>query len=215
MAAGLTRQMFTALNYLHRRAGVLHRDVKPENFGFAQPLPAGDFAELPTLRLFDFGLSWALPKVVDDESAHEVFLAPLGGTPMYMAPESWERRCGPASDVWDPSSVGLIAYMMLSLDMPYGIAASSCCGDFMEAMREHPLKFPTDRWIDISAEAQMVVAAALERDPRRRLSAAEALASTWLSIPTFRAPAMASRAASEPQLGRESTAWCPPAWMSM
>lgn len=46
-------------------AGVLHRDVKPENFGFATPLLDDVSEPLPALKLFDFGMGWVLPKAPD------------------------------------------------------------------------------------------------------------------------------------------------------
>eukprot|EP00443_Scrippsiella_acuminata_P023207 CAMPEP_0115189474 /NCGR_PEP_ID=MMETSP0270-20121206/11534_1 /TAXON_ID=71861 /ORGANISM="Scrippsiella trochoidea, Strain CCMP3099" /LENGTH=408 /DNA_ID=CAMNT_0002602667 /DNA_START=56 /DNA_END=1282 /DNA_ORIENTATION=+ len=226
-AAGCARQIFTALNYIHRRAGILHRDVKPENFGFERPLCAsaddGGAMELPALRLFDFGLAWALPKVVDDSSAHDIFAAPFAGTPLYLAPEGWQGHCGPGTDVW---GAGLIVYLMLSLDMPFCLLKS--CGKFERALDKNSLEFPSDRWDGTSADARALVSASLERDPRWRCSAAEALANGWLSSTRARAqvavhigaPAITWQAATEPILERSgdngtSNAWCLPAGTSV
>eukprot|EP00913_Durusdinium_trenchii_P024778 g23258.t1 len=38
LASELAKQMLKAVHFLHRSAGALHRDVKPQNFGFARPV---------------------------------------------------------------------------------------------------------------------------------------------------------------------------------
>ena len=55
-AAHIARQILTGTHYLHRSVGILHRDIKLENFGFTQPHVAG--GPLPTLKLFDLGFTW-------------------------------------------------------------------------------------------------------------------------------------------------------------
>lgn len=77
LAVELMDQAADALRASHR-AGVIHRDVKPENFHLTRgPLGA------PTLKLLDFGL-------VRIEHGHRPKLTHAGtyvGTPEYMAPE--------------------------------------------------------------------------------------------------------------------------------
>lgn len=177
-AAHLTRQIFTAIHYLHRKAGMLHRDIKPQNFGFAQPLQAQLPGDLPPLKLFDFGLHWALPEVVTEESCRNVVRVEPAGTPQYLAPEGWRGSCWPGLDIW---GAGVIVYIMLSLDLPFGIG--SCPRRGRTAVTRNELAFPEGQWSDVSPAAQELVASILEKAVDRRASTVEVLGSEWLSRP--------------------------------
>lgn len=69
----LARQMLAALSHLHDNVGVMHRDLKPDNFVFAD-------AHKQVLKLCDFGFATAAPT----SSAYV-------GTELYMAPEIRRR----------------------------------------------------------------------------------------------------------------------------
>jgi serine/threonine protein kinase/Flp pilus assembly protein TadD len=89
-------QVAEALEYAHRQ-GTLHRDIKPSNL-----LLDGR----GTVWLADFGLA----KLADsDDLTHT---GDVVGTVRYMAPERFDGRCGPESDVY---SLGLTLYEMLAL----------------------------------------------------------------------------------------------------
>ena len=84
-----------AVDYLHSGAHtgfpVIHRDIKPPNI-----LISG-----PVVRLVDFGLV----RLVGDSSLT------LGGTPPYMAPETWQRDFSPASDRY---ALGATGYFVIT-----------------------------------------------------------------------------------------------------
>jgi serine/threonine protein kinase/Flp pilus assembly protein TadD len=89
-------QVAEALEYAHRQ-GTLHRDIKPSN-----------------LLLDGRGIVWVadfgLAKVADsDDLTHT---GDVVGTIRYMAPERFDGRCGPESDVY---SLGLTLYELLAL----------------------------------------------------------------------------------------------------
>ena len=97
-AAALMCTLLPALERLHA-GGILHRDVKPSNIGFA-----GDGAP----KLLDFGLARALE---DDGAADAVRAdgrpaspgqsAAAGGTPLYLSPEAARGEPPDVSaDVW-------------------------------------------------------------------------------------------------------------------
>lgn len=86
------------------RAGILHRDVKPENLMFSAA---------QTLKITDFGIAKMLggPKTMAT-SAGDVL-----GTPAYMAPEQAQGlELGPATDVY---AVGVLLYELLSGRLPF------------------------------------------------------------------------------------------------
>lgn len=93
--------MCLAVKYMHG-SGVSHRDLKCENFIFAEDNPDSD------IKLIDFGVS----REGDLKRMRTVV-----GTPDYMAPEIitgpvYSEKC----DIW---SLGVILYMMLSLTKPF------------------------------------------------------------------------------------------------
>ncbi|CAK9016978.1 Tentative ammonium transporter [Durusdinium trenchii] len=103
--AGGIRPMLKAVHFLHRSAGALHRDVKPQNFGFARPvvqelglggrflgglgrenksergvvLILGLTDQPPTLQLFDMGMVHVLPEPVVEASVPGSVSAELSG----------------------------------------------------------------------------------------------------------------------------------------
>ncbi len=112
----LVIQLFGALDAAHV-AGVVHRDVKPENI-----LVSWDGEQT---KLMDFGIA-TLPGV-DEVEGEKVFKTMLSGedavqlvpgTPRYMSPEqaSYQDAVGPPSDVY---SLGIVLYEMLSGRVPF------------------------------------------------------------------------------------------------
>jgi serine/threonine protein kinase/ligand-binding sensor domain-containing protein len=91
-------------------AGIIHRDVKPDNIFLHQ----SDKGE--QVKLIDFGIAkWKEPT----EGVNIKVLTVTGGiigTPAYMAPERFEGKCYPKSDVF---SLGIILYEMLGGKVPF------------------------------------------------------------------------------------------------
>ena len=85
--------------------GVLHRDLKPENV----ILPSDG-----RLRVLDFGLARIRPRAWAAERAAKA--TSVAGTPAYMAPEQFEGRAVPASDVW---ALGIMLWEMFTGEHPY------------------------------------------------------------------------------------------------
>jgi len=197
-SAQLTKQIFTAIHYLHRQVGMLHRDIKPDNFAFVQPLRSE--TELPPLKLFDFGISWAIENVVTEETARTLIEVKLAGTAQYCAPEGWRGKCGPSLDVW---GAGIIVYCMLSLEMPYGI--SGCRKRGKLAVQNNPLEFDVDRWANVSPLAQELVASMLDKDVERRATTTEVLQSNWLANPGDGLPLQ--RDATMPTPAKSGSRW--------
>jgi serine/threonine-protein kinase len=97
--ARIADEVLAALAVAHR-AGVVHRDLKPQNIFLAR-----DDAGEERVKLLDFGIS-----KLRDARAFTTTDARVIGTPMYMPPEQAEGRnddIGPATDVW---AMGAILY---------------------------------------------------------------------------------------------------------
>jgi serine/threonine protein kinase/Flp pilus assembly protein TadD len=147
-------QVAEALEYAHRQ-GTLHRDIKPSNL-----LLDGQ----GTTWVADFGLA----KVADsDDLTHT---GDVVGTVRYMAPERFDGRCGPESDVY---SLGLTLYELLALRPA-----------FEESDRRRLIRLVTHsepprlRKLEPSVprDLETIIHKAIDRDPSHRYRAAGALA---------------------------------------
>jgi tRNA A-37 threonylcarbamoyl transferase component Bud32 len=97
----VVQQLADALDHAHA-AGVLHRDVKPENVLVGQD---------GIVKLFDFGLA----RVSHEDPSSEGSL--LIGTPFYMAPE---QLLGQSVDARaDQYALGISLYRMLAGELPF------------------------------------------------------------------------------------------------
>ena len=98
-------QILDALEAVHA-AGVVHRDLKPDNIFVIRSLET-DLSELPSVKILDFGIAQ-----VPTATGHRTATGTVIGTPAYMAPEQASgQRVGPAADVYAWAE---IAYEMLT-----------------------------------------------------------------------------------------------------
>ncbi|QGN47665.1 Stk1 family PASTA domain-containing Ser/Thr kinase [Micromonospora sp. WMMD558] len=111
-ALAITEQMLAAIAAAHR-AGLVHRDVKPENVLVAEA-PTGGVANLvdSVVKVADFGLARAV-----EASAHEEQGSQLMATVAYVAPELvTDGHADPRTDVY---SAGIVLFEMLTGRVPY------------------------------------------------------------------------------------------------
>jgi tRNA A-37 threonylcarbamoyl transferase component Bud32 len=150
--------------------GVLHRDLKPENI----LLPGGGVEA----KVLDFGVA----KLVEEQSTRHVdeertelqatltMAGTIIGTPAYMAPEQLRAaRPGPRTDVF---ALGVIAYEMLTGDLPFG-RGSLTDVVLAQARGARPLR---ERDAAIGAPVCDAVMRALSIDPDARPVSPHALA---------------------------------------
>ncbi|MEZ4410234.1 MAG: protein kinase [Polyangiales bacterium] len=161
-ALALLRPVLDALVHAHA-AGVIHRDVKPENI-FLEARPEGPFP-----RLIDFGIA----RIHEDDSARAgvTRTGTIIGTVAYMSPEqaSGQRDLDPRSDVW---SIGVVLFEVLTGVQPFS-------GDNYNAILAQVLTRRAPRVRDLRPDVPRAVAAAidlaLEPDRERRPASMQAL----------------------------------------
>lgn len=86
-----------------------------------------------------------------------------------MAPEVLHRCYGTEADVW---SIGVIAYILLCGSRPFWARTES--GIFRAVLKADP-NFTEPPWPSLSIEGKDFVKRLLIKDPRRRMTAAQAL----------------------------------------
>ncbi|GAB2282571.1 CDPK- kinase 5 [Dionaea muscipula] len=152
-------QILNVVAFCHLQ-GVVHRDLKPENFLFS----TND--EDSQLKAIDFGLS---DFVKPDEKLNDIV-----GSAYYVAPEVLHRSYSTEADVW---SIGVIAYILLCGSRPFWARTES--GIFRAVLKADP-NFDEPPWPSLSSEAKDFVKRMLNKDPRRRMTAAQAICHPWL-----------------------------------
>ncbi|PHJ15709.1 calcium-dependent protein kinase cdpk9, partial [Cystoisospora suis] len=205
------RQILSACAYCHER-GVVHRDLKPENILFV------DTTSDSPLKVIDFGLSDTMQRVRD--SAREVKekrggvggamarLLPAingkhiipwyvrrvrmqrAGTPHYMSPEmirgDYDEKC-------DLFSVGIIMYQLLSGIHPFYVPGLDNEATVKNKILNLDPSLTGDEWQCVSSQAKDLVKKLINKNPKKRLSAQQALEHPWFQV-------MQSRRAQPSQL---------------
>lgn len=159
LGALLSCQMLSAITYIHS-LGIVHRDVKAENFMLKEKT-----VSCPQIKMVDFGSS---TKTVGTR-----YLSECCGSPHYMAPELLGGRYNCQVDVW---SFGVLMYLLLYGAYPFN---GRHARDIMVMVVTAPIKFPTK--IAVSPACLSFLKQLLERNPRHRLSASEALTHSWIA----------------------------------
>ena len=134
--------MTAGLSFLHDR-GLVHRDLKPANV----------FSDADLVKIGDVGLSKYISESRRSAQTQSV------GTVYYMAPEVARGRYGREVDVY---SLGVILYEMITGRVPFEGETTA------EILMKHLTAEP-----DLSVlpeKLRPVLAAALEKDPDRRIS---------------------------------------------
>jgi len=144
-------------------AGLVHRDVKPENLLIGRD---------GTVRVTDFGLARA------SASATTTFGPEvLVGSPHYLAPEAVQGQpLGPTADVY---ALGIILYECLTGTVPHRADTP-----FATALAhvERPVPPPSGHRGDLPGPVDTVVLTATARDPSRRPAGARELASELRAV---------------------------------
>jgi len=166
-ALPLMIQACAGIGYAHR-AGLVHCDVKPQNF-----LVTPDMR----LKVTDFGIARALSTIRPDEQSDVVW-----GSPQYFAPEQAAGGAPlPASDVY---SLGIILYELLSGSLPFQADTAS------ELARLHLEADPPrirDVVPEVSPELEQILLKVLSKEPAQRYRTADQLGRVLLNFGNSRA----------------------------
>ncbi|KAH0448521.1 hypothetical protein IEQ34_022321 [Dendrobium chrysotoxum] len=152
-------QILSVVAFCHLQ-GVVHRDLKPENFLFSTR------DENAPMKIIDFGLS---DFIKPDEKLNDIV-----GSAYYVAPEVLHRSYSTEADIW---SIGVITYILLCGSRPFWARTES--GIFRAVLRADP-NFDDPPWPSVSTEAKDFVKRLLNKDYRKRMTAAQALTHPWL-----------------------------------
>ncbi len=159
-ALELTIDVLDALAHVHER-GIVHRDIKPENIFLARQ------GDATLTKVLDFGVVHMLDR--EGRTTEQQRLTKAGGfvgTLHYAAPEQMQGSgVGPPADVY---AAALVLFELLAGKGPFdddpGVGLSRCF---------KPAPSLLDVVPEASAEIAAAIAAALERDPSQRPTAAE------------------------------------------
>ncbi|KAA0202794.1 hypothetical protein HAZT_HAZT011213 [Hyalella azteca] len=137
--------LLQAIDHLHRHS-LVHMDIKPENIFLSHD---------GTCKLGDFGLMFDMSKDNMSEA--------IEGDPKYMAPECLMSQFSPAADMF---SLGItLLELALDLDLPTQ-------GSMWQSLRQGVLP---SSFSELSPSLQELLLGLLEPEPKKRLTAAQAL----------------------------------------
>ncbi len=154
------RQACAALSEAHD-AGVVHRDVKPDNLFVCRMGDEADF-----LKVLDFGIA----KIEGSEEASVTRSGWVHGTPSYMSPEACNgTRVDARSDIY---SVGAVLYFLLTGAPPFQAATGAAV--MLAHVSEEP-ELPSTKGVRVPRDLERVVMKCLDKDPDARFQSAREL----------------------------------------
>ncbi|OMJ85159.1 hypothetical protein SteCoe_13549 [Stentor coeruleus] len=157
-AAKIIKQIFSALNYLHGQK-IIHRDIKLENVLVSELEENGEMK----VKLIDFNIATVKKDQMETQ-----------GTTDYMAPEVFKGKYDEKCDIW---GCGVILYALLVGGMPFN-------GSTDEEIEKNIIKSKVELtkgiWLGKSKECKEFLSMILEKNPKYRINATQALSHPWI-----------------------------------
>jgi serine/threonine-protein kinase len=182
--AKIIGQAAQALTKAHE-AGVVHRDLKPDNIFLATNIGDQREGDLPfVVKLVDFGIAkmfeaprvagLATPPAMGGPTQEGAVI----GTPNFMAPEQLTLggAPGPLTDLW---SLGACAFAAMTARIPF---EGDVLGDIVIRVCAAPLPVPSQLNPDVPAGFDAWFARACSRDPSKRFQSATELAESLANV---------------------------------
>ncbi len=157
MTLGIVRQLGSALAAAHR-AGVVHRDLKPDNIFICPTDMGGTITD--RVKVLDFGIS-----KIRNSMTLQTQDARLIGTPQYMSPEQASGKNALVDQRTDIFALGTIIYEMLAGKSPFS-GESVVTAVFQVVFEEPPALASLVPGLPPNVLA--AVAKAMAKDPEKR-----------------------------------------------
>ena len=181
-AAFIINQILKAITYCHKM-NIIHRDLKPENIMITNREKNGCLQ----VKLIDFGTA----KIFEKGHQENKYV----GSSYYMAPEIIKRKYDEKCDLW---SIGVIMYILLTGRPPFDgndddeILENVKKGVFDKSSYPYPL---------LSSQSKDLIDKLLQYDPKKRISADQAIEHPWFKTAEFKKKDKVNTIA--PELARE------------
>jgi serine/threonine protein kinase len=160
-AARFVGNLASALAHIHSK-NIVYRDLKPENL-----LLSVEDNESPTVKLVNFGQAASC-------GPSELLQDPVG-TLHYCAPEVLRSKYSQQADIW---SLGVVTFLMIYAAYPFDGEHSK---DVVQAiLSPHAKPDWGDSAYALSSNAKDFLKKVLEKIPKKRLTAEQALEHSWL-----------------------------------
>lgn len=176
----LVARVADAAHHAHQK-GVIHRDLKPENILVVHALsgsssgtgPIGEFMSTGQPKILDFGIARAVDGLAGATTTQTI-QGQLIGTLAYMSPE--QISGDPDIDIrTDIHALGIIAYELLSGQLPNHTSSTSLASALLRSTQEHSASLGTSSR-EFRGDIETIIAKAMEPDRARRYQSAAELA---------------------------------------
>ncbi|CAI5447745.1 unnamed protein product [Caenorhabditis angaria] len=160
-ASHCIQQILESIAYCHANS-IVHRDLKPENLLLASK------AKGAAVKLADFGLA------IETSQDTEAWFG-FAGTPGYLSPEVLKKDpYGKPVDIW---ACGVILYILLVGYPPFWDEDQH---RLYAQIKAGAYDYPSPEWDTVTPEAKSLIDSMLTVNPKKRITADQALKVPWI-----------------------------------